>query len=76
VTAAQLLRYYEEVGRVTTPGNIQWATVIKNFAAQWKAMEDKKKVDEPEVPKIKKALPPVIKWTEAFRDYPQPHDWC
>jgi hypothetical protein len=41
---------------------------MKNFAAQWKAMEDKKKVDEPEVPKITKALP-AIKWTEAFRDY-------
>ncbi len=68
VTAAQLLRYYEEVGRATTPGNIQWATVMKNFAAQWKALGDKKKADEPEVPKITKALP-VIKWTEAFRDY-------
>jgi hypothetical protein len=41
---------------------------MKNFAAQWKAMEDKKKADAPEVPKITKALP-VIKWTEAFRDY-------
>jgi hypothetical protein len=36
--------------------------------AQWKALGDKKKADEPEVPKITKALP-VIKWTEAFRDY-------
>jgi len=68
VTAAELLRYYKEVGRLTTPGNIQWATVMKNFAAQWKALKDKKKADEPEVPKITKALP-VIRWTEAFRDY-------
>jgi hypothetical protein len=51
-----------------TPGNIQWAMVMRNFAAQWKAMEDKKKADEPEVTKITKALP-VIKWTEALRDY-------
>jgi hypothetical protein len=42
---------------------------MKNFAAQWKAMEqDKKKADEPEVPMIINALP-FIKWTEAFRDY-------
>jgi hypothetical protein len=42
---------------------------MKNFSEQWKAMEDKKKGgDEPEIPKITKALP-VIKWTEAFRDY-------
>ena len=68
VTAAQLVRYYEVVGRPTTVANMQWTQVMKNFAAQWKAMEDKKKADEPDVPKITKALP-VIKWTEAFRDY-------
>jgi hypothetical protein len=67
VTATHLLQYYEEVGHATLPGNIQWPMVMKNFAAQWKALEDKKKVDEPEVPKITKALP-VIKRTEAFRD--------
>jgi hypothetical protein len=68
VIATQFLRYYEEVGRATTPGNILWAMVMKNFTPQWKALEDKKKADEPDVPKITKALP-VIKWTEAFRDY-------
>jgi hypothetical protein len=41
---------------------------MKNFSEQWKALEDKKGGDEPEVPKITKALP-IIKWTEAFRDY-------
>jgi hypothetical protein len=29
VTAAQLLRYYEEVGRATTPRNIQLSTVME-----------------------------------------------
>jgi hypothetical protein len=59
---------YEEVGQATAPGNIQWAMVMKNLCtAQWKDMEDKQKVDEPEGPKITKALP-VIKWTQAFRD--------
>ena len=41
---------------------------MKNFSAQWKALEDKKGGDEPDVPMISKALP-IIKWTEAFRDY-------
>jgi hypothetical protein len=41
---------------------------MENFSGQWKALETKKASDEPEVPKITKALP-VIKWTEAFRDY-------
>jgi hypothetical protein len=51
VTAAHLLQNYEEVGRATTPGNIQWPTNMKKFATQWKALEDKKNVDGPEVPK-------------------------
>jgi hypothetical protein len=56
------------VGRNTTVANLQWTPVMKNFEIQWKALEDKKEGDEPKVPKITKALP-IIKWTEAFRDY-------
>jgi hypothetical protein len=41
---------------------------MKNFSEQWKALEDKKGGDEPDVPMITKVLP-IIKWTEAFRDY-------
>jgi hypothetical protein len=63
--ATQLLHYYKEGGRATTLGNIQWATVIKNFNAQLKALEDKKKADEPD----RKGPVCVIKWTKVFRDY-------
>jgi hypothetical protein len=41
---------------------------MKNFSEQWKALENKKGGDEVDVPMISNALP-VIKWTEAFRDY-------
>jgi hypothetical protein len=41
---------------------------MRNYAEQWKALEDKKGNDEPDVPKITGALP-IIKWTEAFQDY-------
>ncbi len=51
VTAAQLLQYYETVGRLKTPGNIQWTPIMKNFVEQWKALGDKKKADEPEAKK-------------------------
>jgi hypothetical protein len=68
IHATKLLLYYDSVGRNTTAGNLQWTPVMKNFSEQWKALEDKKGGDEPEVPKITKALP-IIKWTEAFRDY-------
>ena len=39
-----------------------------NFEIQWKALKDKKDEDDPEEPKITKALP-IIKWTEAFQDF-------
>jgi hypothetical protein len=41
---------------------------MKNFSEQWKALENKKGGDKPDVPMISKALP-IIKWTEAFRGY-------
>ena len=68
VLAAKLIRYYEAVGRTVTTSNIMWGTVIKNFAVQWKALEENKKAEKPAAPKISKALP-VIKWSEAFTDY-------
>jgi hypothetical protein len=68
ITASDLIRYYDTVGRSLTAANLQWTSVMSNFEIQWKALEDKKYLDEPEVPKITKALP-IIKWTEAFRDY-------
>ena len=68
IQATNLLRFYDTVGRAVTAANLQWTPVMKNFSAQWKALEDKKGGDEPDVPMISKALP-IIKWTEAFRDY-------
>jgi hypothetical protein len=67
-TATALVRFYDTVGRLVTAGNLQWTPVMKHFSEQWKALKDKKGGDEPEVPKITKALP-IIKWTEAFRDF-------
>ena len=45
-----------------------WNQVRKNFEIQWKALEDRKEEDTPEVPKFTKNLP-IMKWTEAFQDY-------
>ena len=41
---------------------------MSNFEIQWKALKDMKDEDDPDVPKITKALP-IIKWTEAFKDF-------
>ena len=68
LVGCDLVRYYEMVGRPLTANNIQWNTVMKNFDIQWKALKDRKDEDEPDVPRITKALP-ILKWTEAFQDY-------
>ena len=66
--ACDLIRYYQTVGRDFTAANIQWNQVMSNFEIQWKALKDRKDEDDPDVPKITKALP-IIKWTEAFQDF-------
>ena len=47
---------------------MHWQHVAKNFEVQWKVLKARKEDDDPEVPKISKALP-IIKWTEAFQDF-------
>ena len=66
--ACDLIRYYQTVGSDHTAANIQWNQVMSNFEIQWKALKDRKDEDDPDVPKITKALP-IIKWTEAFQDF-------
>ena len=68
LVACHLVQYYNTVGQAMTAANMQWNTVMRNFEIQWKALKDRKDDEEPDVPKILKALP-VIKWTEAFEDY-------
>jgi hypothetical protein len=67
MVSSNLVKYYLTTGRATSAANMQWNTVGKNFDIQWKALCDRKEENEPEVPKITKALP-IIKWTEAFSD--------
>ena len=66
--ACDLVRFYQTVGRDLTAANIHWNQVMSNFEIQWKALKDRKDEDDPDVPKITKALP-IIKWTEAFQDF-------
>ena len=63
--ACDPVRFYQTVGRDLTAANIQWNQVMSNFEIRWKALKYRKDEDDPDVPKITKALP-IIKWTEAF----------
>jgi hypothetical protein len=66
--AADMIRYYETVGRALTPQNIRWEPTIKTFAEHWKALQDRKEGETLEVPRVTRQLP-VIQWTEVFADY-------
>ena len=65
---AKLLRYYELVGRTMTSVNVRFDPTIKRFTEHWQALEDRKKEDVPDIPKITRALP-ATKWTESFADF-------
>ena len=64
--ACNLISYYQTVRWDLTAANIQWNQVMSNFEIQWKAPQERKDEDDPEVPKITKALP-IIKWTEVSK---------
>ena len=65
--ACDIVCYYETVGRPLTAANMRYTTIIRNFAEQWKALNDRKG-EEIEVPKVTRSLP-VLKWVEAFQDF-------
>lgn len=67
IAACDIVRYYDTVGRDLTPANMRYDPIIKNFAQQYKALEERKE-DEIEVPKITKGLK-VMKWAESFEDW-------
>ena len=61
-------KYYENVGRTPSAGNMCWNPVIKTFIKHWKALKARKDNADPEVPKISKTLS-IMKCTEAFSDF-------
>ena len=60
--------YYKTIGRELTHVNMHYTNVLKDFYMQWKALEEKKKEDEPKVPIVTKGLP-ITKWTDTFNDF-------
>ena len=66
--ACNIVRCYNMIGRTITAANMQWTHVLSNFKDLWKAIEDRKDSDDPETPKITKALP-IIPWIESFSNH-------
>ena len=66
--AAQAVRYYQSTARATTAANMQWNTVLQNFADQWQSILDQKKDETPDVPKITRNFK-VPRWSETFSDF-------
>jgi hypothetical protein len=62
---AELLRFYETIGRDVEAACIEYDMVTKDFSDQWKSLKQRQAATKAEVPKISQALP-IIKWTETF----------
>ena len=65
--AADAVWHHLDAGQLTAGAKMWRDSIIKNFAVKLKALLDRKKEDDPEVPKITKTLT-VAKWTEMFSD--------
>ena len=68
IVSANLIRYYELIGRAVSHVNMKWDPIGKNFEVIWKALEEKAEKDEPDVPKITKQMS-VMRWSNAFDDH-------
>ena len=66
--ACDLVRIYQTVGRASLQQSFSGIKIMSNFQIQWKALKNRKDEDNPNGTKITKALP-IIKWTEAFKDF-------
>lgn len=66
--ACDLVRYHQMCGRPLTVANTRWNNCMKNFDVQWKALTERKKEDEPEVPKVTRSLT-VIPWSISFKNF-------
>ena len=66
--AADLVRFYNEIGRNIDSDSLDYDSVIRDFTKQWNAIKENKEAKDSDVPKILKSLP-TIKWIEAFDDH-------
>ena len=47
---------------------IRWDPIIENFQLQWKALDKRRQPDDPDTPKVTKALP-IMRWAKDFWDH-------
>lgn len=60
--------YYKTIGRELTHTNMHYSNVLRDFYLQWKALEERRKEDDPKVPIVSKGLA-ITKWTDTFNDF-------
>ena len=59
--------YYDSIGRVQSPVNMNYTNVLRMFYSEWEAIEQLREEDKPEVPVLSKHMTP-IRWLESFKD--------
>ncbi len=66
IVVADAARYHTYAGCSLTAENHMHWTTLKNFEVQWTALKEKKKQDDPDVPKLSKKGN-IIKFLESFK---------
>lgn len=66
--SADLVRYYEKVGRDTAPSNVSWQ-VGKNFKIIHEAIQEQKDEDPGDMPKLNAKTAPPLVWSPSFKDH-------
>ena len=66
--AAVAVTYYEKVDRPLTAAMLTWSPRLKNFDAQWKAMQELKDNSDLELPKVTKNVN-FATWMDSYENY-------
>ena len=68
IVAADLVRYYEIVGRNLTTASLRWTGPVMHYQQYMQARDKHKEDDEPEIPRISRSLG-ITLWVDAFELY-------
>ena len=60
--------YYLSIGRVPTPVNMNYSTVLRSFYVEYEALVKLSEEPQPDVPILQKNSSP-LKWIESFKDF-------
>ena len=65
---ADLVRFYQTIGRELTIGNLRCSTIAEHFSKEWSCLTEKRKATPGDVPRYTKDMG-ILRWLEAFNTF-------